>query len=109
LLFQKPRGRDSVEEGDTLVKLVVAIVQDRHAGHAIDNLIEGGFGATRINTAGGFLKRGNATILTGVDDAKTEAVIQILRDSCDTPDVSTEGIRTTGIVFVLPVVASMKI
>jgi uncharacterized protein YaaQ len=91
------------------VKLVIAIVQDRHAGRAIDNLIESGFGATRINTAGGFLKRGNATILTGVDDAQTESVIQILRESCDTPEITTEGVRSTGIVFVLPVLASMKI
>jgi uncharacterized protein YaaQ len=98
-----------MHEGDEPMKLVVAIVQERHAGRAIDNLVEGGFGATRINTAGGFLKRGNATILTGVEDAQTETVIHILRDSCATSEITTEGVRSTGIVFVLPVVASMKI
>ena len=91
------------------MKLVIAIVENQHAGRAIEKLIAEGFGATRINTAGGFLKRGNATILTGVEDSQTSGAIQILRDSCGTPENSTAGVRSTGIVFVLPVVASMKI
>ena len=91
------------------MKLVIAIVENQHAGRAIEKLIAGGFGATRINTAGGFLKRGNATILTGVEDSQTSVAIQILRDSCGTPENSAEGVRSTGIVFVLPVVASIKI
>ena len=51
------------------MKLIMAIVRDRDASTVIDELTRRGYGVTRINTYGGFLKRGNATILTGVEDA----------------------------------------
>jgi len=90
------------------MKLVIAIVQDQDASRAVDELIGHGFGATRINTAGGFLKRGNSTILTGVEDARANDVIQILRDTCRR--VAPEGSPpiSSGIVFVLPVATSYK-
>ncbi len=91
------------------MKLVMAIVRDRDAGTVIDELTRRGYGVTRINTYGGFLKRGNATILTGVEDAETAHVIDVLRETCGSPDVSPEGVRTTGVAFVLPVNASIKI
>jgi uncharacterized protein YaaQ len=90
------------------VKLVVAIVLDREAGNVIGELTRRGYGVTRINTYGGFLKRGNATILAGVEDGETGNVLQIIREKCGTPDLSAEGVRSTGVAFVLPVVASMK-
>jgi len=90
------------------MKLVVAIVQDQDAGRAVDELIARGFGATRINTAGGFLKRGNATILTGVEDNRANEVIQILRDACHRTQYEGAAVSSSGIVFVLPVNASYK-
>lgn len=90
------------------MKLVVAIVQDQDAGRAVDELIASGFGATRINTAGGFLKRGNATILAGVEDNRANEVIQILRDSCHRTQHEGAQVTSSGIVFVLPVSASYK-
>jgi uncharacterized protein YaaQ len=90
------------------MKLVVAIVQDQDASKAVDELIAQGFGATRINTAGGFLKRGNSTILTGVEDVRANEVIQILRDTCRRPPSENAGRTSSGIVFVLPVAASYK-
>ncbi|HZK67352.1 MAG TPA: cyclic-di-AMP receptor [Chloroflexota bacterium] len=66
------------------MKLVVAIVQKEDAGKLLDALTEKGHGATRINTAGGFLKEGNATVLVGVDDAKVDEVLSVLESSCNT-------------------------
>jgi uncharacterized protein YaaQ len=92
------------------MKLVIAIVQDQgDASKAVDELVQHGFGATRINTAGGFLKRGNSTILTGVEDTHANDVIQILRDVCRRPGSESAGPVATGIIFVLPVAASYKI
>ena len=91
------------------MKLVIAIVQDQgDAGKAVDELVRNGFGATRINTAGGFLKRGNSTIMTGVDDGRANDVIQILRDLCHRSAPESTGPVATGIIFVLPVAASYK-
>jgi uncharacterized protein YaaQ len=90
------------------MKLVLAIVQDKDAGPAVEELISHGYRVTRINTAGGFLKRGNATILIGVEDGEVNDLVQLLRDICREPTVSPEGISATGVVFVLPVNAAYK-
>ena len=90
------------------MKLIVAIVQDHDASKAVDELIGHGFGATRINTAGGFLKRGNSTILTGVEDERANEVIQILRDTCHHTHSESNQNASAGIIFVLPVGASYK-
>lgn len=91
------------------MKLIIAIVQDQHdAGKAVDELVANGFGATRINTAGGFLKRGNSTIMIGVEDARANDVIQILRDACHHAPSEVGAASASGVVFVLPVAASYK-
>ena len=90
------------------MKLIIAIVQDQDASKAVDELVAHGFGATRISTAGGFLKRGNSTILTGVEDQRANDVIQILRDTCDRPAVGDGRAASFGIIFVVPISASYK-
>jgi len=66
------------------MKLVVAIVQREDAGVLIDALTEKGYRATRINTAGGFLKEGNATVLVGVEDPAVDEVLSLVEASCNT-------------------------
>jgi uncharacterized protein YaaQ len=94
--------------GKGAMKLIVAIVQDKHAGQAVDGLIARGYGATRINTVGGFLRRGNATLLIGVEDAAVTDVLHLLRDTCGAPTLDADGTRTSGVAFVLPVGASWR-
>ena len=91
------------------MKLVVAIIQDKEAGKVVDALVQRGYGATRINTVGGFLRRGNATILTGVDDQETAAVVGILRDICANVPSGPGETRGAGVAFILPVTGSLKI
>ncbi|HIT88128.1 MAG TPA: cyclic-di-AMP receptor [Candidatus Coprocola pullicola] len=64
------------------MKLVVAIIQDDDAGNVISHLNEEGFQVTRLSTKGGFLRAGNTTILTGVEDQKVESVLHILEANC---------------------------
>ena len=66
------------------MKLVVAIVQREDAGTLIDALTEKGHRATRINTAGGFLKEGNATVLVGVEDEGVNDVLTLIESNCHT-------------------------
>ncbi len=66
-------------------KLLVAIVQGEDAPGLIDALIAAGHpGPTRINSAGGFLKQGNATLFLGVDQARVNEVMRIIKDNCHT-------------------------
>ena len=64
------------------MKLVTAIVHSEDAGNLVDALLEKEFRATRLQSSGGFLKQGNATILVGVEDDQVEAVLEIVSASC---------------------------
>jgi uncharacterized protein YaaQ len=65
-----------------LVKLVVAVVHNEDANTLIDALLKREFRATWIHSSGGFLKQSNATVLLGVDDAKVEEVVGVVRETC---------------------------
>ncbi len=61
------------------MKLVVAVVHADDAGRCSDALTEAGFVVTRFTTSGGFLQKGNATLLVGVGDEQVDDVVDILR------------------------------
>ena len=85
-------------------KLVLAIVQDQDAGRVVDALVASSFSATRINTHGGFLKRGNATILVGVDSADVDQVIEVIDENCQARTSPDGEVKVSaGTVFVLGV------
>lgn len=60
------------------MKLIVAIVPPEDAGVIVDDLTRAEFGVTRINTVSGFFKRGNATLLVGVEDERVPQAAQII-------------------------------
>ena len=64
------------------MKLIMAIVQAMDARGLLDALMAEGYRATKISSAGGFLVRGNVTILIGVQDERVDAVLAILREHC---------------------------
>jgi len=68
------------------MKLVIAIVQDIDAGPVIEQLITHGHRVTRVASTGGFLRRGNATLLIGTEEEHVDPVIDIFRDTCTPPD-----------------------
>ena len=37
---------------------------------------------TRVSTTGSFLRRGNATLLIGVEDAQVDEVLQLIQAAC---------------------------
>lgn len=77
-----PDGRHVGGGGAT--KLVLAIVQDEDAPVLSDAVVAQGFRATRINTVGGFLRKGNATILIGVDERQVPLLLSVIRQTCRT-------------------------
>jgi uncharacterized protein YaaQ len=64
------------------VRLVVAIVHNEDAGALVDALLKREYRATRLHSSGGFLKQSNATIMVGVEEAKVDEVIDIVRENC---------------------------
>jgi uncharacterized protein YaaQ len=64
------------------MQLVVAIVQAEDAAGLAGAPVQRGIGVTRIATAGGFLKVGNATILSGIREDRLAQVPAAIRTHC---------------------------
>jgi uncharacterized protein YaaQ len=63
------------------MKLIVAIVQGEDADDVIRAMLAAGHRLTRINTTGGFLRRGNATLLIGVEEHQIDEVIALMQST----------------------------
>lgn len=61
------------------MKLIVAIVHGEDADEVIRAMLAAGHRLTRINTMGGFLRRGNATLLIGVEDHQIDEVVSLMQ------------------------------
>lgn len=63
-------------------KLVIAIVQTDDAADLSERLIEAGFGVTRIDAAGGFMRRQNAAVFTATDEESVPTLLETVRRGC---------------------------
>ena len=62
--------------------LVMAILQNDDADMVSGGLLAAGHRLTRLNTAGGFLRRGNVTLLTGVQGDQVNDVLRVIQANC---------------------------
>ena len=83
-----------------MMKLIVAIVHHTDGEDVLRALTEAGFRVTRIASGGGFLRRGNATLLVGAEAEEVASAMHIIREF-STPPVDPGLKRAT--VFVLKV------
>lgn len=60
------------------MKLVLAIMSKEDSGIVMNTLTEEKIQVTKLATTGGFLKSGNTTLITGVEDSKLKKVIDII-------------------------------
>ncbi|WP_343209258.1 cyclic-di-AMP receptor [Anaerolentibacter hominis] len=63
------------------MKLIYAIIND-DANDVISELNQNGFSVTKLATTGGFLRKGNTTLLIGTDEEKVQDVIDIVKKNC---------------------------
>ncbi|MBX3072013.1 MAG: cyclic-di-AMP receptor [Thermomicrobiales bacterium] len=87
-------------------KLIIAVVQNDDADGVVDALLEADYRTTRLASTGGFLRRGNTTLLIGAFEDQIDAVLNIIRQNArsgaqagdDTPGLTPQAAAT---VFVL--------
>jgi uncharacterized protein YaaQ len=63
------------------VKLIIVILGDGEAEAAVRNLVEAGFRVTRLASSGGFLRRGNTTLLMGMEPEKVDQAFAVVRQT----------------------------
>jgi uncharacterized protein YaaQ len=64
-------------------KLLIIIASDSDADTLIQKLVQRGYPATKVSSTGGFLRRGSATIFSGVDSDDVDNVIALIRSECE--------------------------
>ena len=62
------------------MKLIIAVVQRDLVDKVTDTLLNGGYRVTRIDSVGGFLRRGNGTLMIGVEAEKVEDVLRLIQE-----------------------------
>jgi uncharacterized protein YaaQ len=61
------------------MKLLVFVMEDGVAEGTVNSLVERGFRVTQLASTGGFLRKGNTTLLVGIEDADIERATDIVR------------------------------
>lgn len=68
------------------MKLILAIIRDRDDVNVVQQLVERGYRVTRVASTGGFLRRGNVTLLIGAGAEQVQPAIDLIRAACSPPD-----------------------
>lgn len=79
------------------MKLVTAVVQEEDSAGLLEALTGAGFHATKIASTGGFLHRGNVTLLIGAEDDELPAILAIVHERCHARE--TSGVQVGGAVL----------
>ena len=74
--------QDGQRSDNGQLKLVVIITSDADAEKLTKKLVEQGYPATKISSTGGFMRKGNATILSGVEANEVEQIVAMVRLEC---------------------------
>jgi uncharacterized protein YaaQ len=63
------------------MKLIQAIVHNDDADAVVNALLAQGFRATRMGSTGGFLRAGNTTIVSGVEEGQVDEALNIIKQN----------------------------
>ena len=81
-------------------RLIIALLRDADGEEVLKALLNADYRVTRIASTGGFMRRGNSTLLIGVEKEQVEAAVQLIRDH-SAPAIDPGLKRAT--IFVLKV------
>ena len=82
------------------MKIIYAIVSSDDGTRVTDVLTENHFSVTRLATTGGFLKKGNATLMIGTEAEKVDQAIQLIKDTCGKRQRITCNVPTPNIASI---------
>ena len=97
------------------MKMITAVVQEEDSEDVVHHLMQAGYYATKIGSTGGFLARGNVTLLMGVEDGEVEKVVDIVRHHCRQRMAVTKSrppiqVRVGGaVIFIQDVVQCIRV
>jgi len=63
-----------------VMKLVISVVNNQIVPGLVEKLLEKGIKVTRLASSGGFLRKGNTTLISGVEDDEVQLAVQTIKD-----------------------------
>jgi uncharacterized protein YaaQ len=90
------------ETTEASMKLILAIVSQEQSRNVLDALIAAQYRATLISTTGGFLRKGNATLLIGVEPQRLDDALVRIHEACRSQEMPAAS-EACATVFVLDV------
>ena len=64
------------------MKMIFAVVHKEDEGFVVERLNKEQISVTKLASTGGFLRKGNTTLMIGVEEENVDLVIQIIKEEC---------------------------
>ncbi len=87
------------------MKIILAVIRDTDEVQMVEKLVERDYRVTRMASTGGFLHRGNVTIMIGVEEDDLQPAIDLIKQ-ITTP---AEGFENRAVLFVLNAIDFHKV
>lgn len=87
------------------MKLITVILQDKDSDTVTEALVQAGFSITRMASTGGFLRKGNVTLMIGLEPEQINPVVALLKQHCK----PSEGNQYAATVFVMNMPEYLKV
>jgi len=87
------------------MKIILAVIRDSDEAHVVEEMVNLGIRVTRMASTGGFLHRGNVTLMIGAEDEKLQTVMDLVKKTCTV----AEGFENRAVLFVLNVIDYKKV
>ena len=78
------------------MKLITAIINKHDVGGVCKKLTENKIEFTKLATTGGFLRKGNTTLIIGVENEDLEKTLELIRNNCAERKESVPTVVYTG-------------
>ena len=72
------------------MKMMIGVVDERFLSSLTDRLSEQNIRITKLHSTGGFLSKGNATLLLGMEEDQLDVVKEIFKDVVSPEEVHNE-------------------
>ena len=74
------------------MKLIITIIPGSNCDNVSMALTDRNFRVTKIASSGGFLRKGNATLLVGVDDDQLDEAVSLIKNTVDKSKDQQKGV-----------------
>ena len=87
------------------MKIILAVIRDTDEAQLVESMLQLGVRVTRMSSTGGFLRRGNVTLMIGVEEGKIPTVMDLVKKTC----TAAEGFENRAVLFVLNAIDFHKV